>query len=110
MAYFLKDRPCPCDCDQNGVLAVVCCPECGKLILVCDEIGNAFDNLQDPLDSLPLVIWGGTGQKCPTCGSVLLSDFPCADLQALLDGGLSLDEVEDGGKQLAATIRTHQRN
>ncbi|MEM1209677.1 MAG: hypothetical protein AAGI54_10455 [Planctomycetota bacterium] len=110
MAYCLKDRPCPCDCDENGVLALMCCPECGKLILVCDEIGNAFDNLQDPLDSLPLVICRSGNQRCPQCGTARLSDFLCADRQALLEGGLSLDLFEDGGRQLAATIRTHQCN
>ncbi len=74
--YVVKNKPCPCDCDGNGQLLYISCSSCNCILLMCDEIGNIFDNLMSPLNSKDhLVIWRSSKQVCPQCKEVLLSNF-----------------------------------
>ena len=106
--FTVKDKRCPCDCDENGALAYLACPSCRKVVLVCDEIGNVFDNLEHPLDSLPLVIWRKTGQFCPQCSKVLLADFEAASEADLVAHGVNLTTVEVAEKLVQLSINHHK--
>ena len=95
--YFVRDKRCPCDCDGNGQLMYIACPGCGKILLVCTEIGNVFDNLSDPLQSdEPLVIWRISNQVCPGCRQEKLSDFIAATEEQLQAIGLKISDYEIG--------------
>ena len=83
----VRGRRCPCDCDGNGELVYLSCPRCGKVVLACDEIGNVFDNLRDPLASAPLVLWRSAGQRCPGCREVSLARFRLATEEDLIPRG-----------------------
>jgi len=98
-------RRCPCDCDENGLLVFMSCPQCGKVVLACDEIGNVFDNLEDPFRSRPLVLWRSSHQHCPACDKVELADFVFATEEALLSSGLSDIDFELGEAASREAVR-----
>jgi hypothetical protein len=81
------------------------CPACSHVLLVCDEIGNVFDNLADPLASAPLVIWRSVGQMCPQCKAVLLADFGWATQDDLINRGLGRDDYEVADPGVDRSIR-----
>jgi hypothetical protein len=84
-----RNRTCPCDCSGNGELVFLSCPACGTTVFLCDEIGNVFDDIHDPLKSGPLVIYRSARQRCPACGKALLSSFQFATSNQLYDIGLT---------------------
>jgi len=86
-------------------LACLRCSDCGQVVVVCDEIGNVFDNLDDPLLSLPLVIWRSVGHKCPKCNSVLLADFAPAGLNDLARLGIRASDCEPGPALTVESLR-----
>ena len=102
---IVRGRRCPCDCDENGALIYLRCPGCANIILLCDEIGNVFDNLDDPLASLPLVIWRSSGQHCPGCQTVLLTNFELATDQDLTRLGIGPDKYEAGDAYVSDSFR-----
>jgi hypothetical protein len=104
-ALIVRGRRCACDCDGNGVLVYLSCPKCEKVVLVCDEIGNVFDNIDDPLASSPLVIWRSAGQRCSGCHEVLLADFRISTEHDLTGLGLGSDEVEAGDAVVSDSVR-----
>lgn len=89
--YMLKNSRCIC-CDGEGSLVFLSCPECFKVVLMCDEVGSIFDNLKDHRASQPLVVWKSAKQKCPCCGKAFLSDFNPATENQIKEAGISCDE------------------
>lgn len=85
---------CPCQCGGNGFLVFYACPGCNAIVLVCDELGNVFDNLKDPKNSTPLVIWRSTGQNCSKCEVSKIADFQAATQEQLLAYGFEATEFE----------------
>jgi len=72
--------------------------------LICDEIGNVFDNLKDPLNSGPLVIWRSSGQRCPTCNRALLADFQLSTESDLVALGLGSADFEVAPQGIAESV------
>lgn len=72
---------------------------------MCDEIGNVFDNLDEPLASSPLVVWRSVQQRCPGCNEVLLADFVAATEHDLDRIGLGVNEIETGDVDVANAVR-----
>jgi uncharacterized protein YbaR (Trm112 family) len=105
--WIVKNKRCPCDCGGNGVLAYLVCPQCRKVVLVCDEIGNVFDDLSVVLNSAPLVLWRSSGQLCPKCSNVLLADFEAASEADLLACHVNLDTIEAADDQVQRSVKHH---
>jgi hypothetical protein len=87
------------------VLVYLICPGCGKLVLACDEIGNVFDNLKEPLASTPLVLWTSAGQKCPACQRISLGSFHLATEDDLSRAGVASEEYEIGDVSVSESVR-----
>jgi endogenous inhibitor of DNA gyrase (YacG/DUF329 family) len=65
---------CPI-CGQGSCLALVSCPECGRLAVVCDEEGSFFPEPRD------LSKIAAASSACPTCARVSASSFiPASDV------------------------------
>jgi hypothetical protein len=96
---------CPCDCDGNGSLVYLSCPQCGKVVLVCDETGNVFDNLREPLASAPLVLWRSAGQRCPECKQIALARFQLATADELTRAGIPGEDYEAGDVRVGESVR-----
>ena len=108
LPLILKSESCPCDCGGNGVLVFLACPNCEAVILACDEIGNAFDNLDNPLVSNPLVLWREARQYCPACSAAMLADFRLATENDLERCSVSGDRIASAGLAVAQSIRRVQ--
>jgi hypothetical protein len=105
--FIVRGKRCPCICDENGVLVFLACPNCGRLILVCDEVGNAFDNLDNLLNSNPLVVSPHSEQNCPQCEQAPLNSFRLAEETDLRKAGISEKRYEAAGHEVAQAIRVH---
>ncbi len=58
-------------CEQEGSLIFLTCPNCGKLVLACEEEGSLFlnpKNLKQQI-SWSCDIWQSTFTKCPYCNT-----------------------------------------
>ena len=88
------------------MLVYLSCPPCGKVVLACDEVGNVFDNLQDPLASAPLVLWRSAGHRCPRCREVSLAAFQLATEEDLIRAGIGRDDFDAGDMRVADSVRS----
>jgi hypothetical protein len=82
-----------CPDDKQGALCFSSCPGCGEILLICDEVGHAFQNLRDlggdsfgTIDD-PLTL-------CPRCGEVPLSGFRNSASEEIQGLGFAVDEYE----------------
>ena len=81
------------------------CPRCGKVVLACDEIGNVFDNLREPMASAPLVLWRSASHRCPGCREVSLARFQLATEDDLTRAGVAREDFEAGDTRVADSVR-----
>lgn len=73
---------------------------------MCDEIGNVFDNLAEPLKSKDtLVIWKSSNQVCPHCKETHLSSFVPALEAQLQELGLNDSEYEAAESHVISSFR-----
>jgi hypothetical protein len=81
------------------------CPNCDRVVLVCDEIGNVFDDLSNLLASSPLVIWRSAAQRCPGCNALPLASFIPADERQLLASGVGPEDFTPAPYGMPFSIR-----
>jgi hypothetical protein len=61
MWYVVEPR-CPC-CNGQGDLCFSACPECGHVVLICAEVGTAFE-----VDAATIIgDLSDTAAVCPRC-------------------------------------------
>ena len=88
---FTLNRVCPV-CEQGSSLLFLTCPNCGNVVIACDEEGTLFPNpkdlaLQADYSCDP---WISTATQCPECASVQQFRFSTSEeIQSL--GFRSLD-------------------
>jgi hypothetical protein len=69
----LRDKRCDC-CNGQGALGFMACPDCGYVLLVCDEVGSV---IPDPRN-LARGTYGGEDDPacvCPKCKRVPAAQF-----------------------------------
>lgn len=76
-------QECPI-CEQRG-LALVACPECSHVVVICAEEGSAFPNIRT-IASESVV--DPESARCPQCNGPLLSAFRAATSDEILGAGV----------------------
>jgi hypothetical protein len=80
------NQPCPCDCGGQGSPVFLACPSCGRVILLCEEIGTVFLNPKDLTEMTEMVIDKSGDAACPKCSETSVRRFKLAtsdQIQAL---------------------------
>ena len=86
--WWLK-QVCPV-CKQGASLALVSCPKCGHIAIVCDEgEGTAFADARR-ISAAERVDERKT--LCPICARVVLAEFSPATSDQLLAAGFTKDD------------------
>ena len=90
--WCLKTPRCEC-CSEQGALCFSTCPNCGYVILVCDEVGTVFPNPKN----LTEAIYGAIDTPsylCPNCKAVSLSEFRDSTSEEIQNLGFVAGEYE----------------
>ncbi len=91
--WYLKKTDCPV-CNGQGRLEFSACPDCHTIILICEEEGSIFTNLN--LQTLSNV-FGNLFDKdlvCPNCKKVEIQSFLSATSSQIKGLGLSEKEYK----------------
>ena len=84
--FWSLKQECPY-CRQGSSLVFVKCPNCGTIIVVCEEAGCFFPNPknlhENPVDD-----------KCPNCHKINIDDFHRASSDEILALGFTNSEYE----------------
>lgn len=91
-AWRLKSPRCEC-CSGEGWLCFATCPNCGHVVLVCDEVGTVFP---DPRD-LENATYGGLehpGCVCSKCGTIRVANFRDSTAEEIQALGYAPDEYQ----------------
>lgn len=78
---------CPV-CGQGSSLALVCCPQCGRLAVVCEEEGTVFPEPRD------LSATADFSSPCRGCSAVEIRSFVDASDDAIRAAGFTASEYE----------------
>lgn len=84
-AFVLTERPCPCYCHGEGMLVLVACPACGKVMGRCDEVEELICDVRNPVFDPEQSICH-PDNLCPICQGAPYGQFraaTAAELQAL---------------------------
>lgn len=90
--WNLKSPRCPC-CEGEGALCFSSCPSCGCVVLVCDEVGSVFPNLQDLTRAACGAVDDGS-VLCPSCEQTAVSDFRHSTSEEVQRLGFGVGEYE----------------
>jgi hypothetical protein len=71
--WSLRNERCPC-CEGQGELCFSACPACGRLVLVCAEIGTVFADLR-AASRRPHGNFDDKSCVCPGCRRVPIALF-----------------------------------
>lgn len=87
-----KEQRCEC-CSEQGALFFSTCPNCGHVVLVCDEVGTVFQNPHN----LNNAVYGGIDDPtcyCVKCSEVQLSDFVCSVESNVIGVGFKYEQYK----------------
>lgn len=90
--FSLRSPRCEC-CSNQGALCFSTCPNCGKIVLVCDEVGTTFFDL----NNLNKAIYDGLNDPsciCPQCKQVHIDSFRNSTGEEIQAIGFSTSEYE----------------
>jgi hypothetical protein len=71
--WTLKSFRCV-PCHGNGALCFSACPDCGRIVLICDEVSHVYPNPHD-LSQFYEGWLDDQHSLCPGCGKVALTEF-----------------------------------
>ena len=80
---------CPI-CEQGQSLAFHKCPNCGILVLICDEEGSVFNNPREI--AAPPQSSRFSGEACPGCGAIHIASFEPATADDIVLAGYKAGE------------------
>jgi hypothetical protein len=77
--YVMLRQRCACLCGGEGQQAVLQCPVCSSLALVCNEVGSVFRfgaNGPEPTGTTAYGhVWQTSEMCCPGCGQDVAMDY-----------------------------------
>lgn len=88
---LIKPR-CEC-CSEQGALCFASCPNCGHIVLICDEVGTIFP---DPAN-LEHAVYGALDEpnsNCPKCEQVHFSKFENSSGEEIQGLGYNTSEYD----------------
>ena len=88
---FTLNRPCPA-CEQGTALLFLTCPNCGKVIIACDEEGAIFHDPTDlsKVENYSCEPWNSTVTRCPRCETE--REFRLSRIEEIAKLGFSPEE------------------
>ena len=90
--WCLRNPRCEC-CDEQGALCFSTCPNCGYVVLICDEVGTVFPNPKDLEEGIYGAI-DASSYVCPSCGKISFAEFINSTSDEIQKLGFTTDEYE----------------
>lgn len=92
LTWHLRSPRCEC-CSGQGALCFSTCPECGAVVLVCDEVGTVYLELGNFDEG----VYGGLDDPscvCPVCRTVEVNRFRSSKSAEIQARGYDVSQYE----------------